>query len=164
MNFGRQRHVNIAIAYNVWQYYLVTGDLEFLSHYGAEMILVPGCSYSATCDSAGPFVPSPPAQAGGPDGGPIELSIERQREFNRKVAAGVGYDFEAGRLDSSTHPFTTWILSRLAPCGSRAACGRAGSISGRAGSARLVRTPARPERTRKRVCQPAGGWISPTRR
>jgi alpha,alpha-trehalase len=35
----RQRHVNIAIAYNVWQYYLVTGDLEFLSHYGAEMIL-----------------------------------------------------------------------------------------------------------------------------
>jgi alpha,alpha-trehalase len=35
----RQRHVNIAIVYNVWQYYLVTGDLEFLSHYGAEMIL-----------------------------------------------------------------------------------------------------------------------------
>jgi alpha,alpha-trehalase len=35
----RQRHVNIAIAYNVWQYYLVTGDLEFLSHYGAEMTL-----------------------------------------------------------------------------------------------------------------------------
>ena len=35
----RQRHVNIAIAYNVWQYYQVTGDLAFLSAYGAEMLL-----------------------------------------------------------------------------------------------------------------------------
>jgi len=34
-----QRHVNIAIAYNAWQYYKATGDLEFLSTYGAEMIL-----------------------------------------------------------------------------------------------------------------------------
>ncbi len=35
----RQRHVNAAIAYNVWQYYQVTGDLEFLSFYGAELLL-----------------------------------------------------------------------------------------------------------------------------
>ena len=35
----RQRHVNVAIAYNVWQYVLATGDQEFLDHYGAEMIL-----------------------------------------------------------------------------------------------------------------------------
>ena len=35
----RQRHVNIAIAYNVWRYYKTTGDLGFLSRYGAEMIL-----------------------------------------------------------------------------------------------------------------------------
>lgn len=34
-----QRHVNAAIAYNVWQYYQVTDDWEFLSFYGAEMIL-----------------------------------------------------------------------------------------------------------------------------
>ncbi len=33
-----QRHINVAIAYNVWQYYQVTGDIEFLSNYGAEMI------------------------------------------------------------------------------------------------------------------------------
>ena len=33
-----QRHINVAIAYNVWQYYQVTGDLDFLSNYGAEMI------------------------------------------------------------------------------------------------------------------------------
>lgn len=38
-NTHLQRHVNAAIAYNVWQYYQVTGDLEFLSTYGAEMIL-----------------------------------------------------------------------------------------------------------------------------
>jgi trehalose/maltose hydrolase-like predicted phosphorylase len=35
----RQRHVNIAVAYNVWQYYQVTGDLAFLSAYGAKMLL-----------------------------------------------------------------------------------------------------------------------------
>jgi alpha,alpha-trehalase len=34
-----QRHVNAAIAWNVWQYYQVTGDAEFLSFYGAELIL-----------------------------------------------------------------------------------------------------------------------------
>lgn len=38
-NSHLQRHINAAIAYNVWQYYQVTGDLEFLSFYGAEMIL-----------------------------------------------------------------------------------------------------------------------------
>jgi alpha,alpha-trehalase len=34
-----QRHINAAIVYNVWQYYQATQDLEFLSHFGAEMIL-----------------------------------------------------------------------------------------------------------------------------
>jgi len=34
-----QRHVNHAIAYNVWQYFQVTGDKEFLCLYGAEMVL-----------------------------------------------------------------------------------------------------------------------------
>ena len=35
----RQRHVNAAIAYNVWTYYQATEDIHFLSYYGAEMIL-----------------------------------------------------------------------------------------------------------------------------
>ncbi|HYJ68824.1 MAG TPA: glycosyl hydrolase family 65 protein [Nocardioidaceae bacterium] len=35
----RQRHVGLAIAYNVWQYYQATGDRDFLAEYGAEMIL-----------------------------------------------------------------------------------------------------------------------------
>ena len=34
-----QRHVNAAIFYNVWQYYLATDDLEFLRDYGAELML-----------------------------------------------------------------------------------------------------------------------------
>ena len=34
-----QRHVGIAIAYNVWQYYQATGDLSFLADQGAEIIL-----------------------------------------------------------------------------------------------------------------------------
>jgi alpha,alpha-trehalase len=38
-NSHLQRHVNVAIAYNVWQYYQVTGDLEFLGEHGAEMLL-----------------------------------------------------------------------------------------------------------------------------
>ncbi|MCF7985126.1 MAG: glycoside hydrolase family 65 protein [Thiohalocapsa sp.] len=34
-----QRHVNGAIAYNIWQYFQTSGDVEFLSFYGAEMLL-----------------------------------------------------------------------------------------------------------------------------
>jgi beta-phosphoglucomutase family hydrolase len=34
-----QRHVNAAIAYNVWRYHEATGDMEFLSHHGAEMLV-----------------------------------------------------------------------------------------------------------------------------
>lgn len=34
-----QRHVNSAIAFNIWQYYEVSGDMEFISFYGAEMFL-----------------------------------------------------------------------------------------------------------------------------
>ena len=34
-----QRHVGSAVAYNVWQYFQVTRDVEFLHFYGAELIL-----------------------------------------------------------------------------------------------------------------------------
>jgi alpha,alpha-trehalase len=34
----RQRHINAAIALNVWQYYEVTEDREFLYDYGAELL------------------------------------------------------------------------------------------------------------------------------
>jgi len=35
----RQRHINAAIACNIWRYFEATGDIEFLSFYGAEMLL-----------------------------------------------------------------------------------------------------------------------------
>jgi alpha,alpha-trehalase len=35
----RQRHINSAIAFNVWQYYQVTEDHEFLYFFGAEMLI-----------------------------------------------------------------------------------------------------------------------------
>jgi hypothetical protein len=35
----RQRHINAAIAYNIWQYYQATDDHEFLYYYGAELFL-----------------------------------------------------------------------------------------------------------------------------
>jgi Trehalose and maltose hydrolases (possible phosphorylases) len=34
-----QRHAGLAVAYNTWQFYQVTGDCNFLADYGAEMIL-----------------------------------------------------------------------------------------------------------------------------
>ncbi len=34
-----QRHIGSAIAWNVWQYFQVTDDVEFLQFYGAELIL-----------------------------------------------------------------------------------------------------------------------------
>ncbi|MBW2351421.1 MAG: trehalose-phosphatase [Deltaproteobacteria bacterium] len=34
-----QRHINVAIVYNIWQYWQTSGDLEFLSFYCGEMIL-----------------------------------------------------------------------------------------------------------------------------
>jgi beta-phosphoglucomutase family hydrolase len=32
-----QRHISIAVAYNIWQYYQITADQDFMNSYGAEM-------------------------------------------------------------------------------------------------------------------------------
>jgi alpha,alpha-trehalase len=34
-----QRHISAAVAYNVWNYYQVSGDIDFLCSYGAEMVV-----------------------------------------------------------------------------------------------------------------------------
>ena len=34
-----QRHIGAAIAFNVWQYHIATGDMTFLAEYGAEIVL-----------------------------------------------------------------------------------------------------------------------------
>jgi len=38
-NSRLQRHVGLAVAYNTWQYYEATADLDFLASHGAELIL-----------------------------------------------------------------------------------------------------------------------------
>lgn len=38
-NSHRQRHVGLAVAYNAWQHFEATGDLDWLSQRGAELIL-----------------------------------------------------------------------------------------------------------------------------
>lgn len=38
-NSQRQHHVSLAIGYQLWQYYQVTSDLEFLSIHGGEMLI-----------------------------------------------------------------------------------------------------------------------------
>jgi trehalose/maltose hydrolase-like predicted phosphorylase len=38
-NSALQVHVNAAIAYDIWQYYQVTADINFMECYGAEMLL-----------------------------------------------------------------------------------------------------------------------------
>jgi beta-phosphoglucomutase family hydrolase len=42
-----QRHVGSAIAHNVWEYFQVTRDVEFLLSYGAELILDIACFWSS---------------------------------------------------------------------------------------------------------------------
>jgi beta-phosphoglucomutase family hydrolase len=53
-NTWLQRHVGSAIAYNVWQYFQVTRDMEFLHAYGAELMLEIAlfCSSLARFDTA----------------------------------------------------------------------------------------------------------------
>ncbi|MFW9994038.1 MAG: HAD-IA family hydrolase [Candidatus Odinarchaeota archaeon] len=34
-----QRHVSLAVAYNIWNYYWITNDLKFVEEYGAEIFL-----------------------------------------------------------------------------------------------------------------------------
>ncbi len=34
-----QRHISIAVAYNVWNYFNITGDIDFINSYGAELFL-----------------------------------------------------------------------------------------------------------------------------
>ncbi len=45
-----QRHINSAIPYNVWQYFQVTKDMEFMGSYGAELILSTALFWSSIAE------------------------------------------------------------------------------------------------------------------
>ena len=38
-NSSLQRHISIAVAYNVWNHYSITHDIDFIKNYGAELFL-----------------------------------------------------------------------------------------------------------------------------
>jgi trehalose/maltose hydrolase-like predicted phosphorylase len=93
----RQRHIGLAVAYNVWQYYQVTDDRQFLEQYGAEMILEVARFFASIC------------------------TYDRTR--HRYVIRGVmGLDeFHTGYLDAPdngvdnnayTNLLATWVLNR----------------------------------------------------
>jgi trehalose/maltose hydrolase-like predicted phosphorylase len=42
-----QRHVSLAIAYNIWQYYHVTDDMQFMEEYGAELLFEICCFWAS---------------------------------------------------------------------------------------------------------------------
>jgi trehalose/maltose hydrolase-like predicted phosphorylase len=50
-----QRHVSVAVAYNVWQFYQATADLDFLATHGAELLfeIAKFWASAATYDRAG---------------------------------------------------------------------------------------------------------------
>lgn len=93
-----QLHTGIAVAYNVWQYYQVTGDLEFLIEFGAEMLIEIARFYAGLAD----------------------FDEDRGRYVIRGV---IGPDeFHAGYPDAPydgidnnayTNVMTVWVLSRV---------------------------------------------------
>ena len=92
-----QRHVGSAIAYNVWQYFQVTHDMEFLRFYGAELILEVARFWSSI----------------------TSYNKERQRYEIRGVMGPDefhdGYpDSETPGLDNNayTNVMTVWVLCR----------------------------------------------------
>jgi carboxypeptidase Taq len=40
--------------------------------------------------------------------------VAAQQAFNRKVAQAIGFDFEAGRIDTTTHPFCSTLAPAIA--------------------------------------------------
>ncbi len=47
---ARARHIGSAVAYNVWQYYQATGDIEFLTGRGAELLVEIARFWSSAAD------------------------------------------------------------------------------------------------------------------
>lgn len=92
-----QRHVGIAVAYNVWQYYQSTGDRDFLSRYGAEIILEVARFFASTA-----------AYDRGLDRYVIR-GVVGPDEFHTSYpdAPGAGIDNNA-----YTNVMTTWLLLR----------------------------------------------------
>jgi trehalose/maltose hydrolase-like predicted phosphorylase/beta-phosphoglucomutase-like phosphatase (HAD superfamily) len=93
----RQRHVNIAIAYNVWQHYMVTGSTAFLRFVGAELLIEIARFWASTT-------------TWNPDEGRYEiLGVMGPDEYHE------GYpdsDEEGLRNNTYTNVMAVWVLQR----------------------------------------------------
>jgi trehalose/maltose hydrolase-like predicted phosphorylase len=49
-NTHRQRHMNASLIYNVWMYYQATGDLDWMTSFGARMFLEVTQFWSSICE------------------------------------------------------------------------------------------------------------------
>jgi trehalose/maltose hydrolase-like predicted phosphorylase len=94
-----QRHVGLAIAYSVWQYYQSTGDVDFLKNQGAELILEVARFFAslATHDAAADRYDIDGTM--GPD------------EFHDGYPGGPGQGL---RNNAYTNVMTAWVLRRAA--------------------------------------------------
>jgi trehalose/maltose hydrolase-like predicted phosphorylase len=94
----RQRHIGIAIAYNVWQYFQVTDDREFLDHHGAEMLLDIARFFSSIAD----YEPSRDRY--------VIRNVVGPDEFH----TGYPDDEEETGIDNNayTNVMTVWVLQR----------------------------------------------------
>lgn len=91
-----QRHISLAIGYNVWNYYHTTGDLDFMEQYGAEL-LIDICKFWASKSSRGQDGKFHIDKVMGPD------------EFHETLpGSGVG-----GLTDNAyTNIMVSWILGK----------------------------------------------------
>jgi beta-phosphoglucomutase family hydrolase len=96
-NSYHQRHVGIAIAYSVWQYYEATGDVDFLIRQGAELLLEVARFFASltTYDAAGDRFSIDGVM--GPD------------EFHDGNPGGAGLGI---RNNAYTNVMTAWVLRR----------------------------------------------------
>jgi trehalose/maltose hydrolase-like predicted phosphorylase len=93
-----QRHVNAAIFYNIWHYYLATGDVEFLQEYGAEMMLELARFWSSIAHF-------------NPQRGRYEIhGVMGPDEFHEKYP---GSDSEGLRNNAYTNVMVAWIADTV---------------------------------------------------
>ena len=93
-----QRHINAAIAYNVWQYYQATGDIDFMVNYGAEMIF----EISRFWASIAQYDPD------------TRSLRDRGRDGSRRVPRRLRRSAAAPGLDNNayTNVMAVWVLCR----------------------------------------------------
>ena len=96
-----QRHVSLAIAYNIWQYFHVTEDKDFMAKYGAEMFLEI-CRFWASKSKLNPAT------------GRYEIkNVMGPDEFHEKY-----HESEEGGLKDNTYTnlMVVWVFPGLSIC------------------------------------------------